>query len=334
MSFSQGHALIIGVGRYPLITGADVPIAVDDARAVEQVIKDSRFCGYPETQVEFLSDERATHAGILAALDRLAQRSSERDTALVFYCGHGARGTDGNFYLVSYDAEARAGRVVPGSGVNEAELLEKLRSLKTQRSLLIFNTCYSGNISPTLGPGELEVETSSLSEDTSAGLLGTGSGRIIITASRETQKSYIGTGKLSIFTQALVDGLHGRGVGNHAGYISAYNLYETIYWSVTEKTQNQEPELTVLKGIGPFAVALYKGASTPGRFDESLPVPETPAVHQVKHEKAQRSYNQILQIHDGAAATGLGAKAVGKDGILIEGNVSGDVIGSGGRKDG
>jgi len=38
MSFTQGHALIIGVGRYHHIPGADVPIAVDDARAVEQVI--------------------------------------------------------------------------------------------------------------------------------------------------------------------------------------------------------------------------------------------------------------------------------------------------------
>lgn len=37
MAFSQGHALIIGVGKYQHIFNADVPIALDDAKAVARV---------------------------------------------------------------------------------------------------------------------------------------------------------------------------------------------------------------------------------------------------------------------------------------------------------
>lgn len=335
MSFSQGHALIIGVGQYQHIPYANVPVAVQDAQAIDRVIKDAQYCGYPDNQVELLSDTAATRIGTLTAIDRLAQRAGESDTIFLFYCGHGALGQDGYFYLVSHDAQVEKGRVVPGSGVNEVDLIEKLQTLKSRRILFVFNTCHSGEISPTLSLDQQAFDNISPSEDVASALLSTGSGRIIITACRETQKSYIGTGQLSVFTQALVDGLHGKGVGNHAGFIGAYDLYEYIFESVTtKKGELQEPELTVLKGIGPFAVALYKGASALGEFNEDQPIPDTPAVRQVKPETAQRSFNQIIQVRDGAIAIGKESQAVGKGGILVKGNVKGDVIGTGGKKDG
>ena len=46
-------------------------IAVIDAQAVAQVIKDGKYCGYPDKQVEVLSDANATRAGTVGALDRL-----------------------------------------------------------------------------------------------------------------------------------------------------------------------------------------------------------------------------------------------------------------------
>ena len=338
MSFNQGHALVIGVGSYQHIPGSNVPIAVKDAQAVVQILKDEKYCGYLDRQIDIIVNSEATHSGTLEALDRLAQRAGEKDTVFLFYCGHGALGTDGNYYLVSHDAKVDSGRVVPGSGVSEAELVQKLGALKARRALLIFNTCHSGNISPALAPGESEIESLGLSENAASALLATGSGRIIVTACREEQKSYLGPGPLTIFTQALVDGLRGKGVGNNAGYISAYSLYEYVFMTVTEKAGDlkvtQEPELTVIKGVGPLAVSLFKGASLLGEFDESQPVPDTPAVRQVKPESAQRSYQQIIKVRDGAVAIGVNAKAVGKGGILIEGNVGGDVLGPGAKKSG
>jgi hypothetical protein len=339
MPFTQGHALIVGISKYKNISNANVPIAIHDTLAVAKIIKDQDLCGYPANQVEYLLDQDATRSGTLAAFDRLAERVCENDTVFVFYCGHGALGTDGSFYLVSHDARAEMGRVLPGSGVSEAELIEKLRQLPVQRALLIFNTCYSGKISPSLALGEPTVTPRSLSVDTSSALLATGSGRIILTACRETEESLIGDGPLSIFAQALVDGLSGQGVRNSAGFISAYSLYEYIYLTVSETVNedfcsSQEPELTVIKGVGPFAVSLYKGASTLGSIDPYQPAPDLPTVRQVKPESAQRAYAQIIQVHNGAVAIGKGARAVGQGGILVEGNVGGDVLGSGATKTG
>jgi hypothetical protein len=122
-----------------------------------------------------------------------------------------------------------------------------------------------------------------------------------MTACREDQKSYIGKGDHTIFTQALVDGLRGRGVGNRNGYVSAFSLYEHVFETVAEtvagmnKNLAQEPELTVLKGVGPFAVALYRGASALGDGALDQPLPETPAVHEVSEKRSVRIFNQHVE---------------------------------------
>jgi hypothetical protein len=69
MSFQQGHALVIGVGRYSHVPRLDVPIATADSTAVAGVLTDPQFCGYPSHQVQHLSDQAATRDGILDALE-------------------------------------------------------------------------------------------------------------------------------------------------------------------------------------------------------------------------------------------------------------------------
>jgi len=300
--FHKGHALVVGVGKYSNILGADVPIAVTDALTVADILKDPTTCGYPPEQVRVLTNEAATRAATLTALDELAKQTGEGDTVFLFYCGHGALGEDGNYYFVNHDTQINQGKVIPGTGVSEAEFIEKLRAIKTERILVTLNTCYSGQISPSLsieGEGNA-FQVSTPPQTTSSAILATGKGRIIITAAREDQRSYIGKGQQSFFTQALTDALRGKGVTNHRGFISAFELYEYVYETVFEAVEKQikekqEPELTVLKGVGPFAVALYKGSSSLGEFDSFVPAPQTEAVQEVSLEKARKLMDQILR---------------------------------------
>lgn len=336
MAFAHGHALIIGVGRYQHDPGANVPIAIDDARAVSQILQQPGICGYPPDQVHMITDGSATKEGILLAIDELAQRAGQEDTVFLFYCGHGAYGTDENYYLVSHDAHIKGARVVTGTGVSDAELLLRLRQLHSRRVLMVFNTCYSGKISPALGTDISSFVPSNLPETSSTAILATGSGRIIITASRESQKSFIGRGELSIFTQALVEGLGGEGVRNNAGFVSAYDLYEYIYYRVTRTARdllqkNQEPELTVLKGIGPFAVSLYRGSDELGGFTpEQIPASQA-NIHSVDPEDARRMFERIVVNTEGGAFvegdihTG-GGSFVGRDQIIKGDHVGGSQI--------
>ncbi len=305
MPFNQGHALIIGIGSYAHIPTANIPISVTDAQAVQTVLCDPQFCGYPPEQVILLHDAQTTRQGIVNTLDTLAGSLKAEDTLALYYCGHGEYGEDGDYYLTTHDTQVVGGRVKKDTGIRAAELIALLRKIQAKRLLLIFNACHSGELSPSLGlaePAKAFGDTG-LPEGEAAALLGSGEGRIIITASRPDQKSWIGTGKMSIFAQAVVDGLSGKGmlVNNNAGYISVFSLYEHIYTAVKDAaaklspTQKQEPELTVLKNVGPFPVALYKGASNLGVFDSQADsLPEEAAVRAVDPKISQRVMQKFV----------------------------------------
>jgi hypothetical protein len=282
--FSQGHALLIGVGSYTYKPQLNIPISVADAKKVAETLQNPQICGYPEKQITTLHDETATRESVLTSLSALAESANPSDTVFFFYCGHGDYGLDGLYYLTTSDTQVESHKVVPGTGVAEQELIEKIRAIRAKGILMVFNACHSGEISPALG-GEGEVETLGSVQPPARltnELLASGRGKIIISACRPDQLSYIGKGALSIFSQAVVDGLSGKGgVPNNSGYISAYGLYTHIYDQVFNRAKDighiQEPELTVLQGVGPFPVALYSGGESLGVFDpelETLP-PET-----------------------------------------------------------
>lgn len=319
MPFEAGHALLIGVGSHSFAPYLDVPISVRDANAVADVLIDENYCGYPEGQVKVLHDSSATRDGILQGLDDLAGEVKAGDTVTIFYCGHGDYGTDGEYYLVSHDARISGNKVQAGTGLSHTALVDRLRKIPAERVLVLFNACHSGQISPTLGV-EPALGSKILPDTTKDALLSSGSGRIIITACREEQLSYIGNGELSIFTQALVDGLRGKGILPRGGYISAFDLYTATFESVSESVkgsydQVQEPELTVLQGIGPFAVALYRGAEQTnlGAAEEKVDPPEGARI--IPARRSQRMFQQIIQ---------SGGVNFGQGNVI---NIGGDVIG-------
>jgi Caspase domain len=335
MPFTRGHALLVGVGTYQHTLRLNVPVTADDARAVAQVLGDPRFCGYPAAQVALLHDERATSVGILAALDQLALRTGLDDTVVLFYCGHGDFGDDGEYYLTSHETRIADKKVVAGTGLSQKTLLEKLRAIRARRMLLIFNACHSGAVAPTLGGAdEPSPAGQNPPDETTAALLATGAGRIIITACRAAQLSYVGGGKLTLFTQALIGGLLGQGVDGRNGYISAFDLYTHVYNTVGQQVRQQfgaqqEPELTILKGVGPFAVALYRGAATLGAFDErAAPAPGT-AVRPVEEQESQRAFERIMSVGQGVAVGRdvRDSTVVGRDQVSVQGS-PGAIVGA------
>jgi hypothetical protein len=333
MSFTNGYALVIGVGKYQYMSNYNVPIAAKDAAAVAETLQTPAICGYPADQVILLTDQAATRAALLSALETLAAKMDADSTLFLFFVGHGVYGSDGNYYLTTHDSQLQGKQVLAGTGVSDAELLDKLRQIKAKRMLLVINACHSGELSPSFDIGNESLDSQPPPQKLAEAVLSTGEGRITITACRPEQKSWIGPGNLSIFTRAVVEGLKG-GAPNNRGYISAFGLYEHVYYEAKEGAeelgQEQEPELTVLKGIGPFPVALYRGASQPGTFDVDESLPGEAAVRQVSPEKSQRVYQRYTATltGDGAIAQGDGAKAVGKGGKLLDisGKVGGHVI--------
>jgi len=101
MSFKQGHALVIGIGTHQHHAGIDVPVSVADTEAVASVLRDANTCGYPSEQVQPLCKGDATknRHPIRPGQPGGARRAGRH--RVPFHCGHGAPGTDGNYYLVA-----------------------------------------------------------------------------------------------------------------------------------------------------------------------------------------------------------------------------------------
>jgi hypothetical protein len=320
MPFAHGHALLIGVGAYQHMPGLSLPLAAD-ARAVAQVLRDPRFCGYSDSQVALLHDTRAASAGILAALDQLAARAGAGDTVVLFYAGRGDFGDDGDYYLAGYDTRMDGGKIVGATGIGQKALLEKLAAIQARQALLIFNIGYSS------ASGADSPEGRGLPAETASALLATGAGRMIITPSRAAQRAYAGAGKLTPFTQALVGGLLGQGVGGRGGSISAFELYSHVYTAVRRQVEQelgtlQEPELTILKGAGTFAVASYHGAAAGGTIDEWADPAPGSAVRSIGDEESRRALERVIGAGQGVAVGGevSGGAIAGRDQVDAHGS--------------
>jgi len=302
MEFNTGHALVIGVGTYTKAPQLDVPQTAEDARQVAKLLADPDFCGYPAGQVTLLTGATATRQNILAALESLSS-TSDADTLTIFYSGHGHYGKD-SYYLTTGDTEIVDRKVVAGTGVREAELLERLNNIPAGRALLIFNACHAGALAPTaLGeePGSAAIDSAALPAPLTTALLDTGKGRVVITACKEQQKSYfIPTDQTTLFAQYLIDGLQGRGVESRRGYISAFDLYEYIYYGINGEVKRrwkveQDPVLTIHQGIGVMAVALYRGASAQGPLNsQDQPTALGGEVREVDPATSRAAKQQIL----------------------------------------
>ena len=340
MAFTQGHALLIGVGHYFYIPESSIPISVKDAQQVGAVLGDERFCGYPKEQVTLLSDHLASKEGILQAFQKLAEDTKAEDTALVYYSGHGAYGADGLFYMTTCDTRAVDDRIVPGTAISEQELLAALRAIPAGKLLFFFNACHAGEVSPHLGLGEQASSfgAANLPNAAADAILASGSGRVIVTACRDGQKSWIGKGEISLFARALAAGL--KGEARHPdGYIGAFGLYEYLFETVQEAAgdlgQEQTPELTVLKGVGPFPVALCRGASPDRSFDPQADqhLPDEAAARQVSERASQRAWRRF-NINTGGGAVILGdvntggGDFVGRDQnkVAVQGSVNAPIL--------
>lgn len=298
-TFQQGHALVVGVGNYKE-TKYSVPITFHDAQGVYDALVNPQVAGYPTDQVTFLHDEKATSQNIIDALGELGQRAGQEDSVLIFLAGHGAPADDGTWHFATHDTEFQSIKSVKsGNALSQEELLYALRKIKSQKILVLINACFSGLVSPTLAPGTPVPATLGTPppDALSTSILGTGEGRAIITASRGNQYSMFDPGaERTFFGDALVQGLNGQGVTNRNGYIGLFELYEFLYTSAKagakKYNENQEPVLTVLQGIGPFPVALYKG-STPGNLADAGFMKEPPP----------NTAANVVQIQAGAGAS-------------------------------
>jgi hypothetical protein len=109
---------------------------------------------FPPANVLVLTDEKATHAGIVAAFKKHLIANTQRGDIVVFhYSGHGSQMKDVSGdeldgldeTIVPHDSRDPAGKVFDISDDEINSLLQEL-SKKTQNITFIFDSCNSGTV--------------------------------------------------------------------------------------------------------------------------------------------------------------------------------------------
>jgi len=346
-TFTNGHALIIGVG-------ADLSNTVDDAKGMAGILRDPERCAYPADQVQTLTGQEAGRSQILAALDRLAQTATADDTALVYYSGHGYRvsATTGEaFYLMPYGYDLQR---LYQTAISGAEFTARLRAIPARKLLVLLDCCHAG------GVGEAKTAGVSLAKaplpPEALALLAEGRGRVLIASSKEAELSYAGR-PYSAFTLALIEALCGQGVAKQDGYVRVADLALHTRQMVPGRTGQRQHPILHFEHADNFAVAYYAGGDArpkglpfadepeiepePGAWRPSTSVTQQVGVVRDNaavvgviqggagpiHVGGQQHYgNQIAATGGSAVSTGSGVAVAGKGNVVITGNVGGDVL--------
>ncbi|MBN2311947.1 MAG: caspase family protein, partial [Candidatus Hydrogenedentes bacterium] len=140
----QKWALVVGVGDYQDAGISDLPKAVNDARAITQMLI-AMPDGFPERNVLLLADTEGearapTRANMMRFLTSRLALVAEEDTVLVYFAGHGT--TDGGaLYLLPSDASLSN---VAFTGFPFAQLEKVLEDTPARKKILILDACHSG----------------------------------------------------------------------------------------------------------------------------------------------------------------------------------------------
>jgi hypothetical protein len=265
--FENAHALIIGVGNYlvqatPVQPGfRSLPATVRDAQAIVNILTDPDLCGYPPNHVQVIVEEQATADKIRAALQTLAQSTNSQSTVLVYFSGHGGRAVDDqgqwHTYLCPRDANPTdlAGTAIPG-----IEFTAMIGQIPAQKLLIVLDCCHAAGSADLKAPGGHLLWKAGLSEDYYTALT-SGSGRVIIASSKETEYSFVrDQGDLSVFTHHFCKALKGQAGVRGDGLIHVLDVYHHVREAVHADKPQQTPFLKVEADLN-FPIALDRGGT-------------------------------------------------------------------------
>ncbi|MCX6559514.1 MAG: caspase family protein [Candidatus Aminicenantes bacterium] len=149
----RAFILSIGINRYSL-ERLNLGYAVQDADDLAAALKKNLPFPADRIVTRLLLDEKATRAGMLAALKDLVKTIEPEDSVIITYSGHGAI-FDKTFYFLPHDLGGRKNaplRDLCARGVSDKDLQEILTGcegkggLQARQIALIIDACRSGQV--------------------------------------------------------------------------------------------------------------------------------------------------------------------------------------------
>jgi len=266
-AFDNAHALVIGIAGYTNIR--KLP-KVQDAEDLAAVLVDPALCGYDPKNVTVLLEQNATRERIRAGFEWLKGRCNADSTVLLSFSGHGGQITEGanqGQYLLPVETVYPWDDELARTAISGTELTEALRAIQARRLTVVLDCCHAGGIGEPRDLGSTEPVAIGLS-DGYLNELKSGTGRVIISATRGTDPAYVRAGaKYGVFTGHFLAGLRGAARGE-GGVIRILDLYTYVQEKVVADQPNQRPVLKVELEEN-YPIVRYRGgkASAPAPIE-------------------------------------------------------------------
>ncbi len=231
------YAVVVGVEKYPDLPEAQ--FAERDAKAFRDHLL---ALGVPERNIIYLTNARASRAGIAKNLDLwLPNHVAKNSTVYFYYSGHGAPdASTKQAYLVPSDGDPQ---YLSETGYPVKTLYEKLSALKAKRVIVALDACFSG----AGGRSVLPAGTRPLVTKVDAGASAAGRNLVALSASASEEISGVSKDQgHGVFTYYLLKGLNGA-AARADGRVTVKALYDYLRPKVQDAARrdnrSQTPQL-------------------------------------------------------------------------------------------
>jgi uncharacterized caspase-like protein/WD40 repeat protein len=307
------YVVAVGVGDFPhLEAKSKLQFSEADANALAKVFKEQESSPrnltglFHSVQADVVTGERATNAGIIAALDKAVQASQSEtfrddadDLVVVYLSTHGLEPSDtgeaNGYYFATLDTKLSNDRTQQVPGLALKTLVEKLKQVRSSNVLLLMDNCFAGAIGQALktgGAGRVQAlaqyGSNQRGRENAKRLLSASSTQFVtLAASTAGQESWEGTEwGHGAFTYTLLRALRGElpGVVNEDGYVTLRRMtpylqdeVQSIVKRVKEREQTPQifpSDLNAMPSLNLARLAIKtKPGKTASNLNVSLPGP-------------------------------------------------------------
>jgi len=240
------YALIIGNNKYndPKLAQLKTPEA--DARALAKVLGTEKIGNFDEVSPLINQTESKSRR----AISEFLSNKKPDDLVLVYFSGHGVLDDRGGLFLALKDTQTRS---LNATAISSSFITYEMDTCRSRQQILILDCCHSGAFARgTKGPQRAVTEST---------FEGSGSGRVVLTASDSTQVAFegdqvISQTNLSLFTHFLLEGLKtGEADTNNDGNVSLDEWYDYCHAKITATTPKQVPHKWSYRQQGGLIIA-------------------------------------------------------------------------------
>jgi len=236
--FLNARAIVVGVGDYTY-SFQNLPATERDAKAFYGLLTSKNYCAYNPDNISLLIGADATASNLRLALAQLIKDSDADSTNLVYFSGHGAYKSINNSIESFLCTRETNPYELEKSSLSATEFSHFLSQVPAKRLLVLIDTCFSS------GMVRIKKDNSEVKEGLGSTFLDNfsrGSGKVVITSSKQHQSSYV-DGEYSLFTRFLLAGLKGAANVRGDNLVRVLDLFHFVNEEVQKMQPNQIPEL-------------------------------------------------------------------------------------------